>query len=112
MRSKAQQYLALGQRLAHQPESAMLQIAQPTMDQLGGGGRCAGGKVVLLHHQHAQASAGGIARNASAIDATADDGKIVIGHACRFLQCRRSEIHFLLAVSRSSEFLNQTTLEP
>ena len=75
-----QQHLALGQRLAHQPERAVLEIAQAAVDQLGRGRRGAGGEVVLLEQQHAQAAAGGVARDAGAVDAAADDGEIVVGH--------------------------------
>ena len=81
MRRHPQHDLALGQRLAHQPEPAVLEIAQPAMDQLGGGGRRAGGEIVLLDQEDAQPPAGRIARDAGAVDASAHDGKIEIRHA-------------------------------
>ena len=58
------------------------------MDQLGGGRRGAGGEIVLLDQQHAQAAAGGVARDAGAVDAAADDGEIVVGHSLNCLLIR------------------------
>ena len=80
VRRHPQQHLALGQRLAHQPERAVLEIAQAAVDELGRGRRGARAEVVLLQQQHAQAPAGGVARDAGAVDAAADDGEIVVGH--------------------------------
>ena len=80
MRRHAQQDFALGQRLAHQAEGAVLEIAQAAVDQLGGGRRGAGGEIVLLDEQHAQAAAGGVAGDAGAVDAAADDGEVEVGH--------------------------------
>ena len=51
------------------------------MDQLGRGRRGAGGEVVLLDQQHAQAASGGVARDARAVDAAADDREVEIAHA-------------------------------
>ncbi len=81
MRRDPQQHLALGQRLAHQPEGALREIAQPAMDQLGRGRRGAGGEIVLLDQQDLEAASGGIARNADAVDAAPDDGEIEVRHA-------------------------------
>ncbi len=80
MRRRAQQHLALAQRLAHQPELALLQVAQAAMDQLRGCRRGAGRKVVLLDEHDLEAAAGGIARDAGAIDAAADDGEVEVSH--------------------------------
>ena len=68
------------QRLAHQAEGAVLEIAQAAMDQLGGGRGGAGGEIVLLDQQHAQAAAGGVAGESGSVDAAADDGEVVVGH--------------------------------
>ena len=57
----------------------MLEVAQPAMDELGGGRRSAGGEVVLLDQQDAQPAAGGIARDAGPVDAAANDGKVEFG---------------------------------
>ena len=81
MRRHPQQDFALDQRLAHQPEPAVLEIAQAAVDQLGGGRRGAGREVVLLDQQHAKTAAGGVAGDAGAVDAAADDGEIEIRHA-------------------------------
>ena len=72
-----QQHLALGQRLAHQAELVVLEIAQAAMDQLGRGRGRAAGKIALLAQEHRQAAAGGIAGDAAAVDAAADDGDVV-----------------------------------
>ncbi len=81
VRRQVQKHFAFGQRLAHEPELAMLQIAQSTVDQLGRGRRGAGGKIVLLDQQHAQAPTGGIAGNAGTVNATANDREIKVRHA-------------------------------
>ena len=48
VRRDAPQHLALHQRLPHQPELVMLQIAQPAMDQLGGGRRGRAAQIGLV----------------------------------------------------------------
>src|SRR5918995_3772905 len=50
------------------------------MDQLGRGGRGPRCEVVLLDQEHAQAAAGGIAGDTSAVDAAPDDGEVEIAH--------------------------------
>ena len=80
VRRHAQQYFAFGERGAHQAQGALLEIAQPAMDELRGRRRGAGGKVALLDQQHFEAAAGRIARNADAVDAAADDGEIEFDH--------------------------------
>ncbi len=80
MRRGAQQHFAFAQRRTHQPEFAVLQITQPAMDQLRGCRRRAGRKIVLLDEHDPQAAAGGVAGNAGAVDAAADDGEIEISH--------------------------------
>ena len=82
-------HLALDQRLAHQAEPAVLEIAQPAVDQLGGGRRGAGGEIVLLDQQHAKPAPGGVARDPGAVDAAADDGEIEVGHACLLIRQTR-----------------------
>ena len=77
MRRDAPQHLALLQRLSHQAKLVMLQIAQPAMHQFGGGGRGRAAEVGLFGEQDAPAPSCRVARNASAVDATADDGDIV-----------------------------------
>ena len=67
---------ALGQRLADQPELEMLEVAQPAVDQLGAPLRGRRGDVALLDQEHLEAAPGGIARDAGAVDAGADDEEI------------------------------------
>ena len=76
MRRRAQQDLALGQRLAHEAELIVLQIAQPAVDQLAAGRGSVAREVVLLAQHHGQAPADGVTRNAGAIDPAADDQEI------------------------------------
>ena len=80
MRRHPQQHLALAERSAHKPQRAVLQIAQAAMDQLRGCRRRARRKIVLLDEHDLEPAPGGIAGDAGAIDAAADDGKIEIGH--------------------------------
>jgi hypothetical protein len=67
---------ALEQRLAHQAEVEVLQVAQAAVDQLGGTARGAGGEVGALDQGHAVAARGGVERDAGPGDATADDGEV------------------------------------
>src|SRR6516165_3072363 len=63
-----EQDLALAQRLAHQAQFAVFEIAQATMNELarGRGGRA--GEIVLLAEQHREAATGRIASDADAVD--------------------------------------------
>jgi len=86
VRRDAPQYLAFLQRLAHQAEFIMLQIAQPAVDQLGRGRRGALRKVPRLQQQHPRAAPGRIARDPGAVDPAADHDDIIgrrhgVGHA-------------------------------
>ena len=80
MRRHPQQHLALVQRLAHQPELAVLEIPQTAVDQLRGGRRSARREIVLFAQQDLQSAPGRIAGNAGAVDAAADDREIEVGH--------------------------------
>ena len=80
------QDLALGERLVHQLELVLLEVAQSAVDQLGG--RRGGGarQVAALDEDSRQAATGSVSRNASAVDATADDQQVVdhpAGHYIR-----------------------------
>ena len=77
MRRHAQQHLALGQPLAHQAEGAMLEIAQPAMDQLARRRGRGAGEVALLAKQHAKPPPGGVAGNRHPVDAAADDQQVI-----------------------------------
>ena len=61
------------ERLAHQRELAVLEVAQAAVDQLGRRRRGVRGEVVLLAQQDARAAAGEVAGDAGAVDAAADD---------------------------------------
>ena len=69
----AQQSLALVQRLVHQPDLALLEVAEAAVGQLRRLGRRARGQVALVDQRHAQASARRVERHAGAGDAGADD---------------------------------------
>ncbi len=80
MRRHTQQHFALVERLAHQAEGAVLEIAQAAVDELGGGRGGAAAEIVHLDQQHPHAAAGGVAGEPGSVDAAADDGEVVVGH--------------------------------
>jgi hypothetical protein len=80
VRRALEQHLAFGQRLAHQREFVVLEVAQPAVDQLGAARRGVRGEVVLLAQQHAQATACQIAGDAGAVDAAAHDQHVAGVH--------------------------------
>ena len=76
VRRRAQQDLALLQRLADPPELVLFEIAQPAVDQLA---RCRGGvvgEVVLLAQHHLKATPGGVTGDAGAVDPTSDEEEV------------------------------------
>ena len=79
----AQQDLALGERLGHQAELVVLEVAQAAVDQLRGGRRGRAGEIVLLDQQHRQAAPRGVARDAGAVDAAADHQQVVASRSMR-----------------------------
>ena len=90
MRSDGQQPLAFDQALAHQTEFVVLEVAQATVDQLRRGGRGRSRKIVFLDEAYRQPAPRRIARDASTVDAAADNQQIeVLGpvnvHASRNL---------------------------
>ena len=58
------QHLALGERLGHQPELVVLEVAQAAVDQLGAPLRGGRREVVALDEQRREPAAGGVARHA------------------------------------------------
>ena len=76
MRRQLDHQLALQQRLAHQAEVEVLEVAQAAVDQLGGAARGAGGVVLALDQGHAVAARGRVERHAGAGDAAADHHEI------------------------------------
>ena len=77
MRHRAQQDLALDQRLAYQTDLEIFKVTQPAVKQLGRGRGCRRGKVVHLGQPHRKAAPRSVPRDAAAIDAAADDKEIV-----------------------------------
>ena len=76
VRRRAQQDLALDQRLAHQTELVVLQITQTAVDQLAAGRGGVAREVVLLAQQDGQPATHGVARDARAVDSAADDQEV------------------------------------
>ena len=76
MRHGAQQHLAFDQRLAHQPELEILEVAQPAVEQLGGGRRGCRGEIAHLGQADREPAPRRIARDAASVDAAADHEQI------------------------------------
>ncbi len=72
----AQQHLAFPQRLPHEAEIIIFEIAQPAVDQPGRSRGCAAGEIVHLAEIDCEPATCGVARDAAAIDAAADDGEV------------------------------------
>jgi len=64
---------ALLERLAHEPEVGLLEIADASVNELRRSARRATGPVPRLHHAHAQAAGDGVEGAARADDPPADD---------------------------------------
>jgi hypothetical protein len=76
MRARAQQYLPFPERLANEAELERFEVAQPAVDQLGGGRGRRSAKIALVAEIDGKAAACCIACDAAAVDAAAYDGKI------------------------------------
>jgi ElaB/YqjD/DUF883 family membrane-anchored ribosome-binding protein len=72
-RDHVQQQPALAQRLAHEAELLLLEVAQPAVDQLARARRRAGREVTRLDQRHRQTARGGVERAARAGRPAADD---------------------------------------
>ncbi len=72
MRRIGPQHFALHQRFAHQTELVMLQIAQTTMNELGGARRGATCQIVHLGKTNREATPHGVSCNAASVDAATD----------------------------------------
>jgi hypothetical protein len=77
VRRDTPQHFTLQQSLAHQTKFMVFEVAQPAMDQFGGCARRSGAQIAPFAQKHPPAAAGGVAGNATAVDASADDGEIV-----------------------------------
>ncbi len=76
VRHRAQQRLALDQRVADQPELVVLKIAQAAVEELGRGRRGRRRKIVHLRQHHRKPAARGVAGDAAAVDPATDDEEI------------------------------------
>jgi hypothetical protein len=92
MRRHPQEHFALVERLAHEAERRMLEIAQAAVDHLAGGGRRTRPEVVHFDKKDADAAAGSVSRETCSVYAAADDCEIEVGHCLliRFRQGRMS----------------------
>ncbi len=76
MRRERDHQLALEQRLAHEREIEVLQVAESAMNELAGAARGPRGEVGALHERHAEPARGGVERHPRAGDAPADHDEI------------------------------------
>src|SRR5437879_706928 len=81
MRRFAKQPVALPQRLAHQVKFAVLQVAQPAVNDAGGAAGSPGREVVLVNDQGTLAGTGTLPGDGHAIDSSTNhqDIKILAG---------------------------------
>ena len=86
MRRDPEPDVALGQRPADPKKMPALQIGQIAMDQPRRGLRRAGAEIALLQQDDAQATTGGVARDADAVQSATDDREIVVRHTPRLLE--------------------------
>ena len=76
VRRDPQHDLALGERLADEPELVVLEVPEAAVDELGAPRRGRGSEIVLLDQEHRQAAPGGVARDPGAVDAAADNEQV------------------------------------
>src|SRR5690349_9374383 len=72
--------VALGEGCAHPQEAAALQRGEIAMHQSGGRRGSGAAEIALLEQDDAQVAAGGVAREARAVQAATDDRQIVVRH--------------------------------
>src|SRR5690606_17280575 len=84
MRSTCPDAFAFAQRLPHEPEFVMFEIAQAAVDQLRGPGRGSTGEVPHLYQQDLEIASRRVARDAAAVYAATDDQDVILGltHGC------------------------------
>ncbi len=76
VRHRAEQHFAFDQRLAHEAEFEIFQVAQPAVKQLGRSRGRRRGQVVHLGQRHRQPAPRRVARDSAAVDAATDDEQI------------------------------------
>jgi len=77
MRREAQQPFALVQRLAHEADLEVLEVAQAAMDQARRRARGSHREIAALDEQHGEPAQRGFARDRGAVDAGADHDHVV-----------------------------------
>src|SRR5262249_56035732 len=68
---------ALRERCGPQAKFILLQVTQPAVDQLAAGRAGVHAEIVLFHEEDGESPPGGVACDAHAVDAAADDQQIV-----------------------------------
>ena len=85
VRRRAEQDLALDQRLADEAKLVIFQIAQAAVNKLARPGGSSLREIVLLAEQHREAAAHSVASNPGSVDAAANDNQVelakVSGHS-------------------------------
>src|SRR5262249_42677675 len=76
VRGVAQEPAALAQGLADEADVAEFEVAEPAVDELGGGAAGAGGEVALVDEADAEPAEGGVQRDAGAGDAAAEEEEV------------------------------------
>jgi hypothetical protein len=76
VRRDPQQHFAFGEGLGDEAKLVVLQVPQAAVNQLAARRRRGGAEIALLHQKRPQAPASGVARDADAVDAAADDDEI------------------------------------
>ncbi len=77
VRRHGPQHLALHKRFSHQTKFVMFEITQTAMNELCGGRRGAGSKIVHFRKRNGITPADSVTRDAAAVDAAADHENIV-----------------------------------
>ena len=75
-REPGREQAAFAQRLVHQPEFELLEVAQAAVDELARSARRAGGQIARLDERHRQPARGGVQRRTHAGDAATDDQNV------------------------------------
>ena len=81
MRPGAQRGIAFGEGCARPPGAAALEIDEITVHQMRGRDRRAAAEIALFEQRSPQTAAGGVARDAYAVETASDDRNIDISHA-------------------------------
>ncbi|MEZ5827041.1 MAG: hypothetical protein R3D01_01050 [Hyphomicrobiales bacterium] len=71
-----EQFGAFGQRFAHELKLEPLEVAQATVDQLGGSGGGGARVIAFLGEHHFQPAARGVTRDGCAVNSTADNENV------------------------------------